>query len=273
MTSADQVSPSPMRHVTSSDGTRIAYEVVGEGRPLIFIGGILSDRSSLRDLSQAVAPDVAAVTFDRRGRGDSGDAAAYAVRDEVDDVRALAALFDQPPVLFGHSSGAGLAIETAVAGTPLAGLILYEPPYGFDDADSRRESAAFAILINGKLEAGDRSGAVRSFFEAMGLPPEDVKAMADSPDLQSRAGTMAYDFAVMGQIERGGVIPREELRRIEIPVLVLTGELSPPFFAAIAGQVAEALPQGSLLIVPGADHSARSDRLPEIVRAFLTELR
>lgn len=270
---AEQSAPDALRFVSSLDGTLIAHEIIGEGPPLVFIGGILSDRSSLRDLSRAVAADATAIIFDRRGRGDSGDASAYAVAREVEDVSALAEMFDQPPVLFGHSSGAGLAIEVAAAGVPLGGLVLYEPPYGFDDADSRKESASFARMINEKLDAGDRAGAVRSFFEAMGLPPEDVSEMANDPAMQARADTMAYDFAVMGQIDRGGVVPRDELRRINVPALVLTGALSLPFFTEIARQVAEALPRGSLQTLSEADHSARSDCLPEVVRAFLTSLR
>lgn len=213
------------------------------------------------------------VSFDRRGRGGSGEGPRYAVRCEVDDVMALAGLFDQPPVLFGHSSGAGLAIEVAAAGAPLRGVVLYEPPYGFDDAKSRMESASFATSVNGKLEAGDRAGAIRAFFEAMGLPPEDAGGMAEDPAMQARAHTMAHDFAVMGMVERGGIVPRDVLRRIIVPALVLAGDLSPPFFAQVASQVAEALPEGALRHLPGADHSAQSADLPGIVRAFLNSLR
>lgn len=258
--------------VISADQTRIACEIWGEGTPVIFIGGMLSDRTSLADLARAVAAGATSVIFDRRGRGDSGPGGPYAVRREVEDLAALQGLLASPPVLFGHSSGAGLAIEAAASGLPMAGLILYEPPYGPDDEASRAESAAFAQAIEAKLAADDRHGAVAAFFEAMGMPPEAVEAMASDPDNLARAPTMAHDFAVMGQVSRGGVTPKDVLSEIAVPALVLTGEESPDFFAAIAAEVAAALPQGSIATVPGADHTARSDRLPGIVLGFLESL-
>lgn len=263
---------SGLAHAVSADGTRIAFEIFGEGPPVIFVTGMLSDRTSLAELARDVAGGARSVIFDRRGRGDSDAGGAYAVEREVEDVAALLAALDAAPVLFGHSSGAGLAIEVAGAGLPLAGLILYEPPYGPDDADSRPDSAMFAQAIEAKLAAGDRSGAVAAFFEAMEMPPEAVKAMATDPDNLARAPTMAHDFAVMGQVTRGGVVPKDLLKRITVPTLVLTGEESPEFFSAIAAEVAAALPQGSLATVPEADHAARSDRLPGIVLGFLASL-
>lgn len=259
--------------VTSADGTRISFEAFGIGTPMILVSGILADRSSLANLARELASTVTAVVYDRRGRGESGDSPHYAVAREVEDLRALAGSFGEPPILFGHSSGAGLAIEAAASGMPLRALVLYEPPYGFDDPDSRRESVEFAVLINQRLEAGDRRGAIRSFFEAMGLPPEEAGLMAGDPALQSRAMTMPYDFAVMGQIDRAGVIPFDRIRAIRLPTLVMTGALSPPFFGQIARQVAEALPLGTLQVVAGADHTASSGDVSSTVEAFVSATR
>jgi pimeloyl-ACP methyl ester carboxylesterase len=258
--------------LTSADGTRIACEMAGSGRPVILIGGILSDRSSLAEVAVGVAAAATAVTYDRRGRGESDQGVDYSVSREIEDLAAIAAMFDAPPVLFGHSSGAGLAIEAAAAGLRVAALILYEPPYGPDDADSRAEAAAFARSIESMLEAGDRSGAVACFFEAMGLPPGEVDALSSDPGYVARAPTMSHDFAVMGQIDRGGAVPTELLERVQIPTLVLTGERSPPFFGEIAAEVAAALPHGSLSKVPEADHSARSDNIPRVVLEFVSSL-
>jgi pimeloyl-ACP methyl ester carboxylesterase len=263
---------SDLQFVTSADGTRIACEMVGSGQPVILIGGILSDRSSLAEVAVGVSAAATAVTYDRRDRGESNGAAIYAVSREIEDLAAIAALFDAPPVLFGHSSGAGLAIEAAAAGLRVAGLILYEPPYGPDDADSRAEAAAFARSIRSMLEAGDRSGAVACFFQAMGLSPEEVDALSSDPGYVARAPTMVHDFAVMGQIDRGGAVPTELLGKIRIPALILTGEQSPTFFGEIAADVAAALPNGTLRKVPEADHSARSDSIPKVVLEFVSSL-
>jgi pimeloyl-ACP methyl ester carboxylesterase len=68
-----------LERATSADGTAIAFERRGSGAPLILIGGAFAERSASLPLAQALAPHLTAVTYDRRGRGDSGDTDAYSV--------------------------------------------------------------------------------------------------------------------------------------------------------------------------------------------------
>ena len=72
-----------MDTVTSADGTRIGFERLGAGTPLILIGGALCDRTSNRPLAAALAANFEVINYDRRGRGDSGDTAPYAVQREI----------------------------------------------------------------------------------------------------------------------------------------------------------------------------------------------
>jgi pimeloyl-ACP methyl ester carboxylesterase len=79
-----------METVTSRDGTPIAYELSGEGPPLALVHGMTADHSTW----QLVLPDLSehftVYAMDRRGRGESGDAAAdYSLEREVEDVVAL----------------------------------------------------------------------------------------------------------------------------------------------------------------------------------------
>jgi alpha-beta hydrolase superfamily lysophospholipase len=70
-----------MHTVTSKDGTTIAYDRVGEGPAVILVAGALSQRKfkKLGQLAGLLAGQgFTAVNYDRRGRGDSGDAAPYA---------------------------------------------------------------------------------------------------------------------------------------------------------------------------------------------------
>jgi len=59
--------------VSSADGTQIAVEAVGQGQPVALIGGAFNDRRTMAGLAQVLSPFYRAVTYDRRGRGDSGD--------------------------------------------------------------------------------------------------------------------------------------------------------------------------------------------------------
>ena len=79
------------RTVRSRDGTPIAFDVAGDGPALILVGGAFSFRryKSWLQLVELLAPRFRVVNYDRRGRGDSGDAAAYAVEREIEDLAAL----------------------------------------------------------------------------------------------------------------------------------------------------------------------------------------
>ncbi|TMF83005.1 MAG: alpha/beta hydrolase, partial [Chloroflexi bacterium] len=73
------------KFVTSADGTRIAYETMGQGAPLVFVWGALGVRSSpfAKGMREELAKDFTVFDYDRRGRGESGDTKPYAVAREV----------------------------------------------------------------------------------------------------------------------------------------------------------------------------------------------
>ncbi len=105
-----------MEQVRSNDGTAIAFERSGEGPPIVLVGGALSDRSVGAPLAALLARRFTVFTYDRRGRGDSGDTAPYAVEREVEDLGALIAEAGGSAFVFVHSSGAVLALEAAARG-------------------------------------------------------------------------------------------------------------------------------------------------------------
>jgi alpha-beta hydrolase superfamily lysophospholipase len=81
-----------------------------------------------------LAERFAVLTYDRRGRGESGDGGRYAVEREVEDLAALIAEAGGSARAYGISSGAVLALEAAKRGVPLAKLALYEAPFVVDDS-------------------------------------------------------------------------------------------------------------------------------------------
>ena len=104
-----------MNTVTSKDGTTIAFETTGEGPALVIVGGALSDRNGAATQAGFLAPTFNVITYDRRGRGDSGDTPPYAVEREIDDLQALVEEAGGTSYALGHSSGAVLALESAAA--------------------------------------------------------------------------------------------------------------------------------------------------------------
>ena len=105
-----------MEFTTSRDGTLIAYDVRGDGPPLIYITRATCWRKFFpvaRD-STTFASAFRIVTYDRRGRGDSGDVAPWSVDREVEDIEALIETLGGKAFLYGHSSGAVLAMQAAL---------------------------------------------------------------------------------------------------------------------------------------------------------------
>ena len=114
---------------TSADGTPIAFERSGHGRPVVLIGGAFSDRATAAGLAAVMAPHFTVVVYDRRGRGDSGDSVAYAVEREVEDLHAVIERVGGRAAVVGHSSGAILGLEAARSRGPVERVVAYEPPY------------------------------------------------------------------------------------------------------------------------------------------------
>ena len=258
-------------HVNSADGTPIAFDVLGDdGPPVVIVSGMFCDRRTTRDLAEHLARTCRVVNYDRRGRGESGDSAPYAVEREIEDLGALIAAVGGAAAVYGHSSGAGLALLAAGARLPVTRLVLHEPPYGPDDEESRRSARELATGVEAALADGRPPDAIRLFLADAGLPPEVVDGMAADPDMQAVAGTMPHDLAVMGDHD-GGTIPEDVARSLDVPTLVIAGGESPDFFRDTATRLAELVPAARLTVLDGHDHGAPAEVVAPAVAAFLVD--
>jgi alpha-beta hydrolase superfamily lysophospholipase len=121
----------------SADGTTIAYDVWGSGPLVVIVGGAFNNRHTWAELAQEFsAHGFRAVSYDRRGRGDSGDSKRYAVEPEIDDLAAVidAAGAAVPVFAHGVSSGGALLLRALDAGVPVARASVLEVPYRIDGA-------------------------------------------------------------------------------------------------------------------------------------------
>lgn len=253
-------------HVTSADGTEIAYDQMGSGPPVVVAGGIFCDRRTTQALAERLADTCTVVNFDRRGRGESGDTPPYAVEREVEDIAALIAAVGGSAALYGHSSGAGLAFHAAARGLPITRLVLHEPPWGPDDDESTGAARRLAADVGAALAEGRPGDAIALFMTDSGLPPEMVEEMSRDPSMLAVAPTMPYDLQVMGD-DAGGTIPEDLARSVTVPTLVLAGGASPDFFRDTAERVAMLLPDAELAVLEGQDHGAA----PEVVAPLVTK--
>ena len=254
---------------TSRDGTSIAYEVLGEGAPLIVIGGALQGRVTYRPTARALARHFAVVNYDRRGRGDSGDTAPHSVEREMDDLAALVEQVGGRASVYGHSSGAVLALHAAARGLPIDLLVLHEPPFGSGSEEERRAEQEESEHLAALLTDGRHADAVRFYFTSMGMPAEVADDLAEDPAMQASAPTILYDYAILGEHGRGGLTPAEQAGQVSVPTLVLAGGASPEFMLDAASRIADALPHGRLRVLDGEEHVVAPEVLAPVVAEFL----
>ena len=124
--------------VTSADSTPIVFERFGEGQPIIMVGGALQPGSTFGPWAAELARDFAVYTYDRRGRGYSGDTPPYAVEREIEDLEALIAATGGTAAVYGHSSGAALVLHAAARGLAFDRMVLHEPPFGSGGEEETR---------------------------------------------------------------------------------------------------------------------------------------
>jgi pimeloyl-ACP methyl ester carboxylesterase len=175
-------SPSSLvKAVRSQDGTAIAFDRIGHGSPLILVDGALCSRAMgpSTPLATLLAPHFTVFTYDRRGRGDSGDTAPYAVEREVEDFAALLNEAGGEAFVWGQSSGAVLALEATNRLRGIKKLAMYEAPLIVDD--SRRPTKDAWARINDAVAAGRQSDAVTFFLKSVGLPTFIIALMRLMP--------------------------------------------------------------------------------------------
>ncbi|WOT37553.1 alpha/beta fold hydrolase [Streptomyces coeruleorubidus] len=246
--------------VVSADGTEIAFEQSGSGPAVVLVASALADRSDTTRLAALLAEHFTVINYDRRGRGASGDADAYAVEREIEDIAALVEHVGGSASLFGSSSGAVLALRAAAAGVNTERLALYEPPFVVADGDDGppRDLARQVIAL---LAQGRDSDAVKYFMtRVQGMPGIAVFFMRLMPkvwaNLTRLARTLPYDIAVMGDTQQGKPLDAEEWKGASVPTRVLTGGKSPAAFQRAARAVTEILPQADHRTLPGLNHGA-----------------
>jgi pimeloyl-ACP methyl ester carboxylesterase len=257
--------------LTSSDGTTIAFERLGDGPPVIVVGGQLADRALTRPTAEELAKHFTVINYDRRGRGDSGDTAPYTVEREIEDLGALIAEVGGTASVYGHSSGAALALHAA-ADLPIARLVLHEPPYTPDgDEDRQRATRNEADRIKTLLAEDRRGDAIEYVMRGIGISPEVINGMRQDPRTLAMAHTMAYDSEIMGDISRGGTIPADLLDAVTIPTLVVCGGASPKWMIDVSRRLAEGLPNGWHCVLEGQEHVVPPDVLVPVLEEFFAD--
>jgi pimeloyl-ACP methyl ester carboxylesterase len=249
-----------MHTVKSADGTPIAYDRYGEGPAVIMVGGALSYRKfkKLEQIAAALAEHCTVINYDRRGRGDSGEAGPVSVEREVEDIAALIDAVGGRASLWGYSSGGALALHAAAADIGVERLVLYEVPFK-TDPDAKYPAEAYGARLEEIVASGDRLAAAKHFMRnGVGLPAPVVALMARLPMFKpfaENAHTLTFDYAALGDHNmHGRPLRHEEWSAVACPTLVAYGGKTYAGLKHASRSLADVLPNATLRELPGQKH-------------------
>ena len=265
-----------MQTVISKDGTPIAYDRIGSGPALIHVLGATATRGLSADRGDAGEENqYTSYIYDRRGRGDSGDSAdttGHAIEREIDDLEAVIDAAGGAAFVFGHSSGAVLALRAAARlGNKITKLALYEPPFVIDDSRSPIPDD-YVPHLRQLIADGDPEGALMYFMTvAVGIPPEYIDGMKQAPFWASSvavAHTISYDGEIMGETMFGDPAALVQFAAVTTPTLVMVGSESPPYQQNAVATLAQILPNATYRSMAGQDHGIAPEVLGPALAAF-----
>jgi pimeloyl-ACP methyl ester carboxylesterase len=246
----------------------------------------------LAALWQPVAERLAAAgydcfAYDARGHGDSDKPAPtdanYHWQHLTDDLEAVLATLSLRDVPFvGHSSGgaAGLYLAGTRPGL-LSRLALIEPivmPGGFQPDETRRNDMADAARRRRQTfpSRDEMIDQYRSRAAFQRWTPVSLRLYADQGTFETEDG--AIQLKCPGEIE-GAVFANSAslniwdiLPQIDVPTLVIAGELTEGFLDMVAQGVAQRIPNGRYLKLPEAGHLAPMERPETVAAEILTFL-
>ncbi|MEO6504170.1 MAG: alpha/beta hydrolase [Jatrophihabitantaceae bacterium] len=256
-----------MYFASSSDGTVLAYDKVGDGPPLVLIEGALNDLSTTLPLAGQLKAHFTVYSYDRRGRGASGDNLPYSVEREIEDLSAVLDAVGGPALVFGNCSGAVLALQAVTAGLDITGLALFEPPYIVPGTRTRPDD--YTTHLSSLISAGRLEDALEFFMRAdVVLPEEHIAMVRNSPmweALQDLVPSLNYDAAVLGDSK---MPPVEWFSSITVPTLVVDGENSNSWAKEAVRVLAEVLPHGHRQTLEGRDHVLAPEALAPVMIEF-----
>jgi pimeloyl-ACP methyl ester carboxylesterase len=237
--------------VVPPDGTPLALWTSGAGPPLVLVHGATADHSRWAPALPALEEHFTVHSYDRRGRGESGDAAGYSIAREFEDLVAVIESVGDDVNVLGHSYGGVCALEAALLTDRIRKLVLYEPPMGFLSSPPH-----VVQELESLLQAGERDELVALFMgEVAGLPPDQIELMRSLPAWQAR-------------IAAADTIPREErasreyawdperFRELAVPTMYLLGGDSPEPFRLAGEAIEAALPDCRVVVMPDQRHAA-----------------
>lgn len=236
--------------VTSNDGTTIAGTVSGQGPPIILVHGTSGSDFSWVRVRPLMEARLTVYTMQRRGRGRSGDAPAYSLTREAEDVAAVVDSIGEPVTLVGHSFGGNCCLEASLLTTRVRRMVLYEPAVALP-VDEELFGRIDALVASGNREA-----AVETFLsEVAGLSADEITMVRSSSTWKDRVEAAH----TLGREERAGAaqtITPERFAAMAVPTHLLAGSESASEYRRSIDRLAAMLRDCTIHVLEGQGHAA-----------------
>ncbi|MDQ6780533.1 MAG: alpha/beta fold hydrolase [Candidatus Eremiobacteraeota bacterium] len=253
------------------NGTKLYYEVSGQGTAVVLVHGLGLDRRMWDDQFAILAERYRAIRYDLRGFGRSALPGSDAFR-HGDDLRALLDHLQAPTAhVVGLSMGGGVALHHGLL-YPEATLSLVLVDSALDGHPwSAAWDESLDAISDQALTAGAAAGNERWLAHDLFAPARERAAV------QAKLAQIVRDSSGQHWIQNSpsrGIKPRASARlaQISAPTLVVVGERDLPDFQTIAETLAQGIPGARKVVIAGAGHMSNMESSPEFNRTILAFL-
>jgi len=257
--------------------TKLYYEEMGKGHPIVMLHGGLLDRRMWDDQFEVFAKEYRVIRYDVRNHGDSKGVPETFTQYE-DLLKVLDQLNIEKTVIIGLSLGGRIAIDFAIAYPErVAALVLAAPGASgyefkgeaFQKNNEQLEKAFAEGDVTRAIEYFQRSWTDGPFREPSGVDPdvrEKVRTMAADTlaDWESRSIMQELDPPAIGRFEE-----------IHAPTLAVLGDLDMPGIHEIVDLIRAKVSGAQKVVIPDVAHMVNMERPEEfnkIVLDFLAGL-
>jgi pimeloyl-ACP methyl ester carboxylesterase len=255
--------------IVRANGLDIAYQRVGQGRPLVFVHGAASDSRLWQPQLDALADEFTVVAWDEPGAGRSSDVPAdFGLADYAN---CLAALIERiglgPAHLAGLSWGGTVALELYRHRPELvATLILVDTYAGWKGSLPEEEVRARVAGLHEMLARGHEEFDPTLPGLFAGEPPAEFVPLLEEVAAAVRPESLKTQLLVMAEADLCDVLPS-----VAVPTLLIWGELDGRSPLGVARQFEQAIPGAELVVIPDCGHVSNLEqpaRFNEAVREF-----
>ena len=263
-----------MPFVTSKDGTCIGYSVVGSGPAIVLVDGAMCSRDMgpATPLAAELKDKFTVYTYDRRGRGESGDTKPYATEREIEDLAAVIDAAGGSVAIYAISSGVILALEAANTIPGITGMVLYEAPI-FTDTTRKPVPSDYVQRMDQLVASGDGAGAVKHFMQNGIQVPWFVLMMMGMFGMFKKMApvgpTLPYDTAFVFPLWTYKAIPSNRWPKVTVPVLAIGGSKSDTWMQNAQKAIAANLPNAEHKTLAGQNHMVAAKAIATMIKEFL----